>query len=136
MNVHGAFAHRFAACVFFVYEHQRFFKDQHCFGDFLLFYAVFFKGLFQKVPVSDYLIGTYPVFEYEMFIYSLLLLNNKKFIITNSPYRGECHYLCEIQSDEIKLIEEKKKLIYFRKYPGNKLIRKEKDNTIVVYEFK
>ena len=50
----------------------------------------------------------YPVFEYEMFIYSLLLLNNKKFIITNSPYRGECHYLCEIQSDEIKLIEEKK----------------------------
>ena len=76
----------------------------------------------------------YPVFEYEMAMSHFLLLNNKKFIITNSWFNGAWYYLCEIQSDEIKLIEEKKKIIYFKEYPENKLIRKEEDKTIVVYE--
>ena len=63
---------------------------------------------------------------------NLLLLNDKKFIATS--YENTNYSLVEIQSDELILKEEKKKLMHFTEYPGNKLIRDETDNTIVIYE--
>ena len=63
---------------------------------------------------------------------NLLLLNDKKFIATS--YENTNYSLVEIQSDELILKEEKKKLMHFTEYPGNKLIKDETDNTIVIYE--
>ena len=63
---------------------------------------------------------------------NLLLLNDQKFIATS--YENTNYSLVEIQSDELILKEEKKKLMHFTEYPGNKLIRDETDNTIVIYE--
>ena len=63
---------------------------------------------------------------------NLLLLNDKKFIATS--YENTNYSLVEIQSDELILKEEKKKLMHFTEYPGNKLIKDETNNTIVIYE--
>ena len=63
---------------------------------------------------------------------NLLLLNEQKFIATS--YENTNYSLVEIQSDELILKEEKKKLMHFTEYPGNKLIKDETDHTIVIYE--
>ena len=61
----------------------------------------------------------------------LFPLNDGNFISYNSWNRYS--YLFEVQSNEVKLLEEKKELKSFIKYSGNLLIKKGKNNSILIY---